>query len=119
VEDAVSSPVNFSNQSYTVTYYQNGEKKTVKRRPPPVLHNMLPEDMVKLTQTKNADFAEGDEFKVKQINPRSPNTLQITDDDGNATFVPYFDLQLQEVVAPRNGVPPKEMPERNQYLLWP
>jgi hypothetical protein len=109
----------FSRRPYTVTYYKDGEKKTIRRQPPPVLHNMLPTDKVVLTTGKNDDFQAGDEFTVKHINPRHPNTIQIADGDGNETFVPYFDLNLEKAIAPRDGVAPEEAPERNKYLTWP
>ncbi len=112
-------PVSFNRNPYLVSYYKDGEKISIRRRPPPLLHNMLPTDVVKLTETKNDDFKQGSEFTVKHINPRHPNTIQIQDDDGNATFVAYYDLQLEEQVAPRDGIAPKDAPRNNRYLTWP
>jgi len=109
----------FSRRPYNVTYFKDGEQKTIRRQPPPVLHNMLPTDEVSLTMSKNADYRAGDEFTIKSINPRHPNTIQIEDDDGNATFVAYNELNLEEMIAPRRGMGGRDAPERNRYLLWP
>ena len=119
VDIAELPPVYFSRRPYNVTYYKDGEQKTIRRMPPPVLHKMLPTDVVSLNRSKNEDFSEGDEFSIKHINTRQPNTIQIMDDDGVATFVSHADLNLEEAVAPRRGVSPKDHPRSNRYLLWP
>ena len=93
--------------------------KTIRRVPPPKLHDMLPKDKVVLQQGKNEDFETGDEFTVKHINQRHPNVLQLTNEDGRTTFVDYFDLKLEERRATRNGVSPLDLPENNSYLRWP
>ncbi|MFW7379778.1 MAG: hypothetical protein ACOH5I_13275 [Oligoflexus sp.] len=111
--------IKFNREPYTVRYTQNGEQKTYRRRPPPKLHEMLPSDIVVLTQSKNDDFQAGQEFTVKHINQRQPNILQVTNDQGISTFVDYFDLRMEEMVAKRNGVDPREFPQNNRYLLWP
>ncbi len=115
----MTTPVFFSRKPYTVSYYKDGEKKTIRRVPPPVLHDMLPTDVVKLTQTKNDDFKKDEEFTFKDINQRQPNTIRIQGEDGKETFVAYYDLQLEEAVHPAHGVASKNSPERNRYLLWP
>ncbi len=111
--------IQFNRKPYKVTYYQDGVKKTIRRRPPPKLHNMLPKDEVVLKHSKNADFVEGDEFTVKHINQRHPNVLQITNEDGISTFADYYDLKLEKKLSYRNGVHPLDFPENNEYLLWP
>lgn len=111
--------IKFDRKPYIVTYYKDGKKHTIRRVPPPVLHNMLPKDMVRLNRTKNADWKEGQVFSVKYINPKHPNVIQIEDKKGNSTFVPYFDLCLEDKVAMRNGKLPIEEPINNRYLLWP
>jgi hypothetical protein len=118
VEEIMDS-VRFSQKPYNVVYMKDGVKHVIKRRPPPVMHEMLPTDIVELTQSKNADWTEGSEYTVKNINPRHPNIIQIEDKEGNSTFVPYYDLNLNEMVAPRKGYAPKDMPANNKYLLWP
>jgi len=115
----MTSPIQFSRKPYTVTYRKDGEIHKIRRRPPPKLHDMLPTDVVTLTRKKNDDYLAGDEFKVKGINPKHPNTIQIEDDDGNATFVSHYDLNLDERRGLRNGVDPMDLPEQNRYLLWP
>ncbi len=112
----------FSRRPYTITYTtMEGEKKTITRRPPPLMHNMLPTDIVELKTTKNSDFEEGEDYTIKHISPRAPNLLQLEDDDGHTTFVDYFDADLKEMVAPRGGPkgPPGSTPDSNRYLLWP
>lgn len=111
--------IKFDRKPYTVQYTRNGEKKTYRRRPPPKLHDMLPTDKVVLTQSKNEDFRKGQEFTVKNISPRQPNILQVTNKDGVSTFVDYFDLRLEEMVAKREGMNIKDSPQNNRYLLWP
>lgn len=114
--------IKFDRTPYKISYVDlKGNQKTIRRVPPPKLHDMLPTDVVELTMKKNDDFDAGDKFTVKHINPRHPNVIQIDDGDGNATFVPYFDLELREKVARREGESgaPYEAPERNRYLLWP
>jgi hypothetical protein len=80
---------------------------------------MLPKDEVRLTRAKNADFQSDDTFTVKHINQRHPNVLQVTNDEGRSTFVDYYDLDLETMVAKREGVDPRELPVNNRYLLWP
>ncbi|MGE0172431.1 MAG: hypothetical protein AB7T49_06595 [Oligoflexales bacterium] len=115
----MASPVQFSRTPYTVTYYKDGEKHTIRRQPPPKLHNVWPEDVVKLTTKKSDDFDAGENYKVKGINPRHPNVIQIEDSDGNSTFVPHYDVELKEAIGQRDGVEPKDLPINNRYLLWP
>ena len=112
-------PIVFDRKPYTVQYMENGEVKTIKRRPPPKIHDMLPTDIVELTKKRNDDWDLGDVREVKNINPKHPNTLQLVNDDGVTTFISCYDLKMNKMIAPRDGVDIVEMPERNQYLLWP
>lgn len=111
--------IQFNRKPYKVTYYKDGEKKTIRRVPPPKLHDMLPKDQVILNRGKNEDFEQGDEFKVKHINQRHPNVLQLSNDEGKTTFVDYYDLKLDKKFALRDGVNPIDLPENNEYLRWP
>lgn len=113
------SEVKFNRTPYTVTYYKDGVKKTIRRVPPPKQHEMMPEDVVSLTRGKNADFKEGDKFSVKSINPRHPNVLQLRNEEGLDTFIDYYDLRLEEMRGARDGVEPIDLPINNRYLLWP
>lgn len=109
-----------SGAPYKISYRDlKGEQKTIRRVPPPKLHQMLPTDIVSLKNKKNADFDEGDEVTVTHINPRHANTLQLVNDDGQTTFMDYFDVNLEEEVAPRAGVSSMDRPGSNRYLLWP
>lgn len=113
-------PIKFDRKPYKVQYTdQNGKIQTITRRPPPKLHDALPTDIVELTRKKNDDWDAGDDFEVKNINPRHPNTLQIVNGDGVSTFVSSYDMKLKRMVAPRDGVEALDVPERNRYLLWP
>ncbi len=116
----MSAPIRFDRKPYTVTYFKDGVKHTIRRTPPPKLHDMMPKDIVELTQSKNDDWQAGDDFKVKGINPRHPNVLQIENGSGEATFVDYYDLKLEQMVGEREGgVSPQDLPINNRYLLWP
>jgi hypothetical protein len=113
-------PIVFSRTPYTVRYVdQSGKQQTIRRVPPEKLHPMLPTDVVELTQKRSDDFKEGDAVEVQYINPRHPNVLQLKNDRGDTTFVEYYDLNLKEEVAPRDGVDPRDRPVNNRYLLWP
>jgi hypothetical protein len=115
----VAAPVSFSRTPYTVTYYKDGAKHTIRRVPPEKLHPAWPQDVVELTSKYSDNFEAGEEYKVKNINPRHPNVLQIEDGDGNTTFVPHMHVQLEEAIGEREGVDPRDMPINNRYLLWP
>lgn len=115
---------NFERRPYTVTYkdFHTGEIKKLVRRPPAKLHPILPTDQVVLTSQKGADWPSGDEYSVKQINPKQPNILKIEDNNGKTTFVDYFDVRLSKEIAARNedGSPwsPEQGPRRS-YTQWP
>ncbi len=114
------SPIRFSRKPYTITYKdQNGEMQTIRRRPPPKLHDALPTDIVELTSKRNDDWPEGEYHEVKHINPRHPNVIQIVNDEGQSTFVDYRDIRIEQEVAFRNGKDPRDKPINNKYLLWP
>ena len=116
----MADEVVFDRTPYIVRWRdQDGKQQQMRRVPPPKLHDALPTDIVELTADRSADFRAGKEVTVKHINPRHPNVLQIEDDDGHTTFVNYFETNLKEEVAMRNGVPREARPERNKYLLWP
>lgn len=114
------TPIRFSRAPYTVTYKGlDGETHKLRRVPPPKVHDMLPTDIVSLNQGRSHEFAAGDEVEVKHINPRHANVLQLVNDDGRTTFVDYYDLTLEEEVAPRAGGDPRDRPKNNRYLTWP
>lgn len=94
-----------------------GELVSKKRRPPPKLHDMLPTDKVELKFKKNEDWDSGEELTVKSISDRSPNVVQIKNEEGESTFVSSIDLNLVEEQAYRPG---KSKEQRSsKYLLWP
>lgn len=121
--------VRFNRDPYTVTYYKDGEKQTIRRRPPPKLHEALPQDTVVLTRGKNDDWREGEKFKVKNISNRQPNTLQLVNEEGMSTFVDHYDMQVltKPIDRVRDGRISKEEAKAqgidlnidNRYLLWP
>ena len=113
------SAIRFSRRPYTVTYMKDGERQTIRRRPPPKLHDVWPKDLVSLKETKNIDWEADDEFTVKHINPRHPNVLQLINDEGETTFVDHYQVELEEMIGERDGVKPQEMEVNNKYLLWP
>ena len=70
---------------------KDGVQKKIRRTTTSKLHEMLPQDEVTLTSKKNDDFQVDDSFKVKHINQRHPNVLQLENDEGKTTFVDYYD----------------------------
>lgn len=116
----MTDPIQFDRKPYFITWKDDaGELRKIRRVPPPKLHDALPTDIVKLTSKRSDDFPEGAELTVKHINPRHANTLQVQNDDGQTTFVSYRDIDIKEKIAPRDGIPREQLPERNRYLLWP
>ncbi len=96
-----------------------GEKQTIRRRPPLKAHSMLPTDIVNLKHKKSDDFPEGEELTIKHIPEKHANTLQLVNEEGQTTFVDYFDVELDEEIAPRLGVEPADRIANNAYLMWP
>jgi hypothetical protein len=80
---------------------------------------MLPTDKVELTSKKNDDWDAGERFTIKNINTRQPNTIQVEKENGDYTFVSYFDLSLKERVSGDRFASPLDNPVNNQYLIWP
>ena len=118
-----SSPISFSRTPYIVTYQDlQGNQQTLRRTPPPKLHDILPNDVVELTVTKSDDFQAGESALVDNINPKHANTLQLKNSRGDTTFLDYFDVNLLNEVAPREGRDPVDQPSvqiSNRYLMWP
>ena len=118
----MSSAIKFDRTPYTVTYHRDGVKHTIRRRPPKKVHDAMPTDIVELKHRKNDEFLEGQKFKVKGINPRHPNVLQVESEDGKTTFVSALDTDLIERVYQREADPSKPTYDQevsNEYLLWP
>ncbi len=65
----VNQPL-FDRRPYTIMYYKDGKRIEKKRRPPPVLHEMLPKDKVALLKKKSDDFDISDHYTVKHISNR-------------------------------------------------
>lgn len=106
-------------EPYKVTYYKDGVKHTIRRIPPPKLHDIEVQDEVSLLRSKNEDYQAGDSFRVMGITKRQPNVLQLVNEDGLSTFVDYYDAKLEEMRGPREGVEVIDLPVNNRYLLWP
>ena len=98
--------------------FHTGELKKVRRRPARVAHDMLPTDVVELSRRKNVDWTPGEEYVVKHISPRNPNVIQISNDEGESTFVSSTELESVERVASR-GEKRVDDPVASAYLLWP
>lgn len=116
----MADPIQFDRKPYIVRYLdQDGNQQQIRRVPPPKLHDALPTDKVELKKRLSDDFQEGDVLTVKSINPRSPNTLKVENEDGKVTFISSYDMFLKDKMAARDGLQPEQLPERNKYLLWP
>lgn len=126
-----ADPIQFTREPYTVRYVDlAGEVKSIRRVPPPKMHEALPQDVVEITGKKNADFRAGDKVEVVGITPRQPNVLKVRNDSGQTTFVDYFDVRLDEMKAtPYDGdkarsTSPQEWYRNrtatdSRYLIWP
>lgn len=115
-----SGKIEFSRKPYKVTYRDlEGNMQTIRRVPPPKLHDMLPKDIVKIESKKNDDWNKGDEFAIKGINPRQPNTVQLQKENGDYTFMSFYDLSLEERIGSRKYANPADDPVLNEYLIWP
>ena len=115
-----SSKIAFSRKPYTVRYTDlDGNQKSIRRVPPPKLHNMFPTDVVTLNTKKNDDWDKGDSYKVKAINQKQPNTIQVEKEDGDYTFISFYDLSLEERIGNGRFDDPRDNPINNQYLVWP
>jgi hypothetical protein len=110
----------FDRKPYTISYMdQEGNQQKIRRVPPPKLHEALPTDKVELAKKHSDTFDAGDVVTVTAINKRHANTLKVENADGKTTFISYTEMFLKDKNAPRNGVNPRDEPERSQYLLWP
>lgn len=107
-----------SQRPYTLSYKDlyTREVKEITRRPPKVLHEILPQDKVELSFNKNIDWLSDEEYEVSHISSRQPNVIQIQQESGATTFVDYSDLRLEEKVAPR---PEDIIASKEKYLNWP
>jgi hypothetical protein len=116
----MSDPIKFDRTPYTITYKDSeGKMQKIRRVPPPKLHDALPTDVVELKRRRNEDFREGDILSVKHINPRHPNVLQVSNNEGLTTFVDAHDMELKEKNALRPGEDLLDRPQNNRYLRWP
>ena len=80
---------------YIAEYYKDGVKETIRRVPPPKLHDLEEGDEVTISQ-KGDDWDKGDKVEIKAINARQPNTLTIEKSNGDYTFLPYDDVELKD-----------------------
>ena len=107
---------------YDVSYrdFHTGEMKKIRRSIPKKIHDIIPEDTVKLKYKRNDDWLAGEEFKVKHVSYKNPNILQIiNDDDMTTTFVSSYDVNLERV-GERDEVRSKnDSIRRKEYLRWP
>lgn len=114
----VTAPVT-SRRPYTVVYYEEGERRVIKRRPPPRLHKIEVEDEVRIQRKRSDHWDEGDVVKVSSIADRQPNTLRVEDGEGRHTFISYRDVAFEG--RPSGSEDPEESadPIGTRYLLWP
>ncbi|MCA2960534.1 MAG: hypothetical protein IOD12_09790 [Silvanigrellales bacterium] len=114
---------NFDRKPYNVSYTKDGVRQTIRRVPPPKLHDLLPEDKVTIRRTKGDDWEEGDEVTVRGVGRRQPNTLQVEGQNGKKTFLPYFDVAFKdragEDVIVEDELKISRDPLGSKYLLWP
>jgi hypothetical protein len=113
--------VRFSRDPYTVVFkdFHTGKIQRITRRPPPLQHDMLPEDIVTLSRRSNDDWDLGTEATIKGINPRNPNVLQLEQSNGDTKFLNAVEVNLEKQVADRPGEKKIDSPRYNRYLTWP
>lgn len=110
---------------YNVRYRTpDGEVKAIRRVPPPRLHDLVPDDVVTISQKRSDNWEAGEDVTVVGVNERHPNTLWVEDSDGKRTFLSYSDVKGQpksrgdqeyvEEIRER-----KRDPIGSDYLLWP
>lgn len=126
-----ADPIQFSREPYTVKYVDlSGAVKSIRRVPPPKLHDALPKDTVEITSKKNDDFRAGDNVEVVGLTARQPNVLQVRNGNGQTTFLDYFDMRLDEMApttyegaSTSTNTPQEWYRDRpsmdNRYLIWP
>lgn len=121
----MSAKVQSARVPYTVSYRtSDGELKSIRRVPPPKLHEFQTEDMVTITRKRGDDWDADQEVKVVGISNRQPNTLMVERKDGRHTFLTYTDVRGR----PKNAADEtlkEDFQERQRdplgsdYLLWP
>ena len=110
---------------YNVTYYKDGKKHTIRRVPPPTLHDMEKGDSASIIDRRNQDWAVGDNVTIKNINPRQPNVLMVEkeSDSDSYTFMNYFQLQKTGENSSLPFYEEKALLNNDgycdNYLLWP
>ena len=120
--DKDSEATYLDRRPYTVNYtdYKTGELKTLRRRPPEQLHEMLPLDEVRLNAPHGeSGWPQGDTYTVASVHSRSPNLLQIENDDGEKTFHAFHELELVEKRGKRATQLLLDNYSANRYLTWP
>lgn len=124
--------VQLNREPYTVKYMDlAGEVKSLRRTPPPKLHDALPQDVVELTRKKNDDFNVGESLEVLSISPRQPNVLRVKNADGQVTFIDALDMRFnvsgdaetalaeEAPTAKRSRESPRDRVMDSRYLVWP
>ncbi len=111
--------------NYTVADSE-GKVKTIRRPPARKLHDLLPLDKVELKSDRSHFFEAGEDYVVKTYNAKHPNVIQLKDDEGHSTWVPYSELNLKEAIGevdPQGKPEQKRIMQRAQqntkYLQWP
>lgn len=117
--------VSLKRTPYTVRYRTDeGEMKSIRRVPPPKLHNFVPEDVVTISKKRSDNWDSDEQVKVVGVSARQPNTLWVEKEDGRRTFLPYSDVrgvarseadvEFAEDIRER-----RSDPLGSDYLLWP
>ena len=120
----MTTAIKFDRTPYKVSWRDSeGVQQTIRRVPPPKLHDALPKDQVRLSRTVSSTFKEGESFEVKHINPRHPNTLQLVNSEGKTTFVGYHDIALKKGVSKNSAeiarVEKENIELTQDHLRWP
>ena len=78
---------------YFVTWKDaQGQIQRIRRMAPPKAHDLNVGDEATLDRRLGDDFSKGTKVSIEASNQRHPNILKLKNEDGQTTFVPYFDL---------------------------
>jgi hypothetical protein len=121
----MAGKIEFSRAPYVVSYRSgDGEVKTIRRVPPPKLHEFQTDDVVTITRKRGDDWDVEQDVRVAGIAQRQPNTLMVEGKDGKHTFLTYSDVRaepknLSDLAMREDFLEKQRDPIGSDYLLWP
>ena len=79
---------------------------------------------MELRRKHSDEFEANETYTVKHIGPKQPNTLQLVNEAGNTSFVPYGDVKVKDIgvrhLEDDDTRPSGDQgPIDSRYLNWP